>query len=136
MVTPQDLRGQIYEFNCFGILASEQSLGVLRAGMITGLFFIIVQYLCRASFLILHKPKVNVFAESYGKISTTSDFLPAFRNNGLFAEIFQPMAMLTVHLFPDLRPFWFLEKTALCENCVSGTVLMFQLTRNSLTNIS
>ena len=54
--------------------------------MITGLFFII-QYLCRASFLISHKPKVNVFAESYGKISTTSDFLPAFRNNGCFAEI-------------------------------------------------
>ena len=41
VVTPQDLRGQIYEFNCFGILASEQSLGVLRVGMITGLFFII-----------------------------------------------------------------------------------------------
>ena len=39
-----------------------------------------------------------------------------------------------IHLFPDLCTFWFLEKTTLHENCVSGTVLMFQLTRNSPTN--
>ena len=39
-----------------------------------------------------------------------------------------------LHLCPDLRAFWFLEKTVLRKNCVSGTVLMFQLTRNSPTN--
>ena len=32
------------------------------------------------------------------------------------------------HLFPDLHTFWFLEKNALCEICVSGTLLMIQLT--------
>ena len=36
-----------------------------------------------------------------------------------------------LHVFPDLRAFWFLEKTALQENRVSGTVVMFQLTWNS-----
>ena len=35
-----------------------------------------------------------------------------------------------LHLFPS---FWFLKKTALCENSVSGTVLMIQLTQNSPT---
>ena len=44
------------------------------------------------------------------------------------------LLMLDIHLFPDLLSFWFLEKTTLHENCVSGTVLMFQLTRNSPTN--
>ena len=38
-----------------------------------------------------------------------------------------------LHLFPDLRTIWFLEKTGLSEIRVSGTVLMFQLTRNSPT---
>ena len=38
-----------------------------------------------------------------------------------------------LHLFPDLLAFWFLGKTALCENRISGTVLMFQLKRNSPT---
>ena len=37
----------------------------------------------------------------------------------------------TVHLFPQFRAFWFLEKTALRENRVSGVLLMFQQTRNS-----
>ena len=37
----------------------------------------------------------------------------------------------TVHLFPHFRAFWFLEKTALRENRVSGVLLMFQQTRNS-----
>ena len=41
--------------------------------------------------------------------------------------------MLQIHLFPALRAFWFLEKTALRENRVSATVLMIQLTRNSPT---
>ena len=36
-----------------------------------------------------------------------------------------------IHLFPDLRAFCFLEKNALR---VSGTVIMFQLTRNSPTS--
>ena len=40
-----------------------------------------------------------------------------------------------LHLFPALRTFWFLEKTALRENCVSGTVLMIQLKWNSPTNV-
>ena len=31
-------------------------------------------------------------------------------------------------LFPDLHTFWFLEKKPLREICVSGTLLMIQLT--------
>ena len=41
-----------------------------------------------------------------------------------------PMSM-RIHLFPALHAFWLLEKTALSENCISGTLLMIQLTRNS-----
>ena len=41
------------------------------------------------------------------------------------------LILYTMHLFSDLPAFRFLEKAALHENCVSGTVLMFQLTRNS-----
>ena len=37
-------------------------------------------------------------------------------------------------LFPDLGAFRFLEKTALRENHVNGTVLMFQLTWNFPTS--
>ena len=37
------------------------------------------------------------------------------------------------YLFPLLCTFWFLEKNVLYENCVNGTVLMIQLTLNSLT---
>ena len=44
------------------------------------------------------------------------------------------LLMLDIHLFPDLLSFWFLEKTTLRENGVCGTVLMFQLMRNSPTN--
>ena len=39
-----------------------------------------------------------------------------------------------LYLFPALHAFWFLEKTALRENRVSGTVLKIQLTWNSPTN--
>ena len=35
-----------------------------------------------------------------------------------------------MHIFPALRAIWFLEKTVLRKNRVSGTVLMFELTRN------
>ena len=38
---------------------------------------------------------------------------------------------LSIQLFPDLQAFWSLEKNALHENCLSRTLLMFQLTRNS-----
>ena len=34
---------------------------------------------------------------------------------------------------PRLTRIWFPGKTAVCENHVSGTVLMFQLTQNSPT---
>ena len=40
-----------------------------------------------------------------------------------------------LHLFPDFREFWFLEKTTLCENRIIGTVLMFQLKLNSPTSM-
>ena len=36
-----------------------------------------------------------------------------------------------LHLFPALLASWFLEKTVLRENRVSGTVLMIQLMQNS-----
>ena len=39
-----------------------------------------------------------------------------------------------LHLFSDLHAFWFLEKNMSHEICVSGTVLMTQLTQNSSTN--
>ena len=42
---------------------------------------------------------------------------------------------LEVHLFPSLRVFWFLKKTALHKTYLSGTVIKIQLTRNSPTNI-
>ena len=35
-----------------------------------------------------------------------------------------------LHLFPALYTFWFLKKTPLRKNCVTGTVLMIQLTQN------
>ena len=38
---------------------------------------------------------------------------------------------MTVHLSPNLHAFWSLEKTVLCENCVCGIVLMFQLPQNT-----
>ena len=37
------------------------------------------------------------------------------------------------HLFPALQAFWYLKKTALCENRINGTVLMIQLMLNSPT---
>ena len=39
-----------------------------------------------------------------------------------------------VHLFPNLRELYILEKTALHKIRISGTVLMFQLMRISPTN--
>ena len=40
-----------------------------------------------------------------------------------------------IHLFPDLHTFRFLEKPSLRKNSVGGTVIMFQLTRNSPTSV-
>ena len=40
-----------------------------------------------------------------------------------------------VHLFPALSAFWFLIKNVLHKNCVSGNVVMIELTRNSPTCI-
>ena len=37
-----------------------------------------------------------------------------------------------VHLFPDLRVFWVLDKTALQEVCVSWIVLITQLMRKTM----
>ena len=57
-----------------------------------------------------------------------------------YLDIRDTFALITVrpleyvHLFPDLRAFWVLEKTSLRKNRVSGTVVVFQLTRNSPIN--
>ena len=39
-----------------------------------------------------------------------------------------------IHLFPNIPPFWFFEKTELHKIHVSGTVLMIQLMGYSPTN--
>jgi len=39
----------------------------------------------------------------------------------------------TIHLLPELLAFWILKKSGYAKNCVSGTVLMIQLTRYSPT---
>ena len=59
--------------------------------------------------------------------------------SGNFSYAAQPQDMrhpkkIEIHLFPALRAFWFLEKSALSKIRISGTVLMFQLTQNSPTN--
>ena len=38
-------------------------------------------------------------------------------------------------VFPTLRAFWFLEKTTLHKNYISGAILKIQLTRNLPTNV-
>ena len=72
------------------------------------------------------------------KIQLTLLFDPAPSFSTCCAEpitsIMANFEMAEVQLFPDLHAFWFLEKTALQENRVSGTVLMFQLMWNSPTS--
>ena len=42
---------------------------------------------------------------------------------------------INLYPFPELHPFWFLEKTTLRKNCISGALLKIQLTRNFPTNV-
>ena len=48
-------------------------------------------------------------------------------------KLFDYIKCYSIHLFPALHAFWFLENPALHENRISGTVLMIQLTWNSPT---
>ena len=52
-------------------------------------------------------------------------------SNSAFESVFK----YTYFQVPALRTFWFLEKTRLRENRVSGTLLNIQLTQNSPTNL-
>ena len=52
----------------------------------------------------------------------THDLFIAFQ---IFAILVSIDISIKIHLFPELRTFWFLEKTGLHENCVMGLYQRF-----------
>ena len=57
-------------------------------------------------------------------IGITRGHVPYFSCLQVFKKIQVELGLvhIKIHLFSSFRAFWFLKKTALCKNCISGTV--------------
>ena len=133
---------------CFIYSSSTPKTTQLSLSAASSLLFSTKQLsaLCRVTYGIQHMKRTKFYA-SKGFLTNfgwkKKDAIDIFHQQWAYwghvkllkLERFVFMNQGLLHLFINLCVFWFLEKNTLCKICVSGTVLMIQLPRNSPTNV-